>query len=143
MNDMGFEAFSGAVLILANGLFSMSEMAVVTARKSRLQDWARKGNTRAKIALELASAPNRVLSAVQVGITLVGILTGVFSGRSLAAWLAGHLRSIPVVAPYSDALGLALVVMVITYFTLVIGELVLSESRCDIPRESRPSWRYR
>ena len=124
MNNLGFETFVVAVLILANGLFSMSEMAVVTVRKSRLQDWARKGNARAKIALELASAPNRVLSAVQVGITLVGILTGVFSGRSIANALAGQLRSIPMVAAYSEAVSLTIVVIVITYFTLIIGELV-------------------
>jgi putative hemolysin len=124
MSDIGFEILIVSFLILANGVFSLSEMAVVTARKSRLQDWARKGNTRAQVALELASAPNRVLSAVQVGITVVGILTGVFSGRTIADWLATLLRAIPSLEPYSEAVSLAIVVAVITYFTLVFGELV-------------------
>jgi putative hemolysin len=124
MSDIGLEIFIVSLLILANGIFAMSEMAVVTARKSRLQDWARKGSARAKVALELASAPNRVLSAVQVGITLIGILTGAFGGRTIADWLSRRLQSIPMLEPYSHAVGLALVVMAITYFSLVFGELV-------------------
>ena len=121
---MGFEIVVVALLILANGLFAMSEMAVVTSRKSRLQDWARRGNPRAKLALELANAPNRILSAVQVGITLIGILTGAFGGRTIANWLAAQLESIPVVAAYSGAVSVAIVVIAITYFSLVFGELV-------------------
>ncbi len=124
MSDIGLEIFIVSLLILANGVFAMSEMAVVTARKSRLQDWARKGSARAKVALELASAPNRVLSAVQVGITLIGILTGAFGGRTIADWLTRRLQSIPMLEPYSEAVGLALVVMTITYLSLVFGELV-------------------
>jgi putative hemolysin len=76
MSLIGWEILIIFLLIVANGVFAMSEMAVVTARKSRLQDWARKGNAKAKVALELADAPNRILSAVQVGITLIGILSG-------------------------------------------------------------------
>jgi putative hemolysin len=124
MSDIAFEIVLVGLLILVNGLFSMSELAVVTARKSRLQDWARKGNSRAHAALELASTPNRILSAVQVGITAIGILTGVFSGRSLADWFSSVLASIPALAPYSHALSLAIVVAVITYCSLIIGELV-------------------
>lgn len=124
MSDISFEILVVSFLILANGLFSMSEMAVVTARKSRLQDWGQKGNTRAQAALELASAPNRVLSAVQVGITAVGILTGVFSGRTIADWLAALLQTYPMLQTTSKAVSLAIVVTVITYFSLVIGELV-------------------
>src|SRR5918999_3478571 len=112
MSDIGFEILVVSFLILVNGLFSMSEMAVVTARKSRLQDWARKGNTRAQAALELASAPNRVLSAVQIGITAVGILTGVFSGRTIADWLATLLQTFPMLQNTSKGVSLALVVMV-------------------------------
>ncbi len=124
MSDIGFEILVVSFLILVNGLFSMSEMAVVTARKSRLQDWARKGNTRAQGALELASAPNRVLSAVQIGITAVGILTGVFSGRTIADWLGTLLQTFPMLQNTSKGVSLAIVVMVITYFSLVFGELV-------------------
>jgi len=99
-------------------------MAVITARKSRLQDWVSKGNRRAKVALELALAPNRFLSAVQVGITLVGILAGAFAGRSVAQWLAAHIVGIPVIGAYHQEVGLGFVVLTITYFSLVVGELV-------------------
>jgi putative hemolysin len=112
------------LLILANGIFAMSEMAVVTARKSRLQDWANKGDARARAALELANAPNRFLSAVQIGITVIGILAGAFGGRTLAERIAGYLSAVPELEPYSRAIGLGIVVVIITYFSLVIGELV-------------------
>jgi putative hemolysin len=111
-------------LIMANGVFAMSEMAVVTARKSRLQDWANKGDARAGAALELANAPNRFLSAVQIGITLIGILAGAFGGRTLAERIAEYFSGVPGLEPYSRAIGLSVVVMTITYFSLVIGELV-------------------
>ena len=124
MLDIGGEIVIILVLIIVNGLFALSEMAVITARKSRLQDWIKKGNRRAKAALELALAPNRVLSAVQIGITLVGILAGAFAGRGAAQWLANHIAVIPIVGRYHQEIGLGLVVLVITYFSLVIGELV-------------------
>ena len=111
-------------LIMANGVFAMSEMAVVTARKSRLQDWANKGDARARAALELANAPNRFLSAVQIGITLIGILAGAFGGRTLAERIAEYFSAVPGLEPYSRAIGLSVVVMTIAYFSLVIGELV-------------------
>jgi putative hemolysin len=123
MEGLGLEIVIVSILILCNGVFSLSEMAVVTARKSRLQDWAQKGDTRAKLALELANAPNRVLSAVQIGITLIGILTGAFSGRTIANWIAARLESIPVVGAHSDAVSIAIVVIAITFFSLVFGEL--------------------
>ena len=124
MSEIGGEILIIFLLIVANGVFALSEMAVITARKSRLQDWIKKGNRRAKVALELALAPNRFLSAVQVGITLVGILAGAFAGRSVAQWLAGHIVAMPIIGPYHQELGLGLVVVIITYFSLVIGELV-------------------
>ncbi|MGH7826092.1 MAG: hemolysin family protein [Candidatus Binatia bacterium] len=111
-------------LILMNGVFAMSEMAVVTARKSRLEDWAKKGNGRAKTALELAHTPNRFLSAVQIGITLIGILAGAFAGRNLADRLAAYAALVPLLEPFSAEIGLALVVLAITYLSLVVGELV-------------------
>lgn len=123
MAEMGFEIFIIGLLVLFNGVFAMSEMAVVTARKSRLEDWANKGNARAKVALELANAPNRFLSTVQIGITLVGILAGAFGGRTVADRIAAYLNTIPGIEPYGQAIGLAVVVAVITYFSLVVGEL--------------------
>jgi putative hemolysin len=121
---MGFEVIIIALLILANGVFAMSEMAVVTARKSRLLEWARNGDRKAKLALELAQSPSRFLSAVQIGITLIGILTGAFGGRTIADRLATYLKTVSRIAPYSDAIALGMVVIVITYLSLVIGELV-------------------
>lgn len=121
---MGLEILVIFFLILANGIFAMSEMALVTARKSRLQDWASNGNSKARIALELAHAPNRFLSAVQIGITVVGILAGAFGGRTIADRLTAYLLAVPVIEPYGKAAGLGVVVLAITYFSLVIGELV-------------------
>jgi len=124
MSDIGLEISVIFFLILANGVFAMSEMAVVTARKSRLQDWVNKGSAKARVALELANTPNRLLSAVQIGITLIGILVGAFGGRTLADRMATYLSVVPVIEPYSQAVGLGAVVLAITYFSLVIGELV-------------------
>ena len=124
MSLIGWEIVVIFLLIVANGVFAMSEMAVVAARKSRLQDWADKGNAKAKVALELANAPNRVLSAVQIGITLIGILAGAYAGRTIADRIATYLSFIPAIESYSQAVGLGIVVMGITYFSLIIGELV-------------------
>jgi putative hemolysin len=124
MSDPTVEIVFIVLLILANGVFAMSEIAIVTARKSRLQDWASKGNARAKAALDLANAPNQFLSTVQIGITLVGILAGAFAGRAVADWLGGILSAFPRIEPYSRALALGAVVIVTTYFSVIIGELV-------------------
>jgi putative hemolysin len=113
-----------AILILANGVFAMAEIAVVSSRKARLQQWADDGNIRAKYALELAERPNRFLAAVQVGISLIGVLAGAFGGVTIAKAIGTTLQGVPQVAKYGDAIGLAVVVMTITYFSLVIGELV-------------------
>jgi putative hemolysin len=112
------------LLILANGVFAMSETAFVSARKVRLQQWANEGNAKAAAALEFVNSPNRLLSTVQLGITLIGILAGAFGGATIAGALSEKIHAIPWLAPYSDALALALVVIVITYLSLVIGELV-------------------
>jgi putative hemolysin len=124
MSEIAIDVLLIALLILANGVFAMSETAIVTARKSRLQDWATKGNAKAKAALELANTPNRFLLAVQIGITLVVILAGAFAGRTLADRVAEYIAAVPVLEPYSQAIALALVVLGITYCSLVIGELV-------------------
>ena len=124
MSEIGIDVLIIALLILANGVFAMSEMAVVTARKSRLQDWASRGNRRAKTALELANTPSHFLLAVQIGITLVVILAGALGGRTLADHVALYIAFFPVFKPYSQAIALGLVVLSITYFSLVIGQLV-------------------
>jgi putative hemolysin len=112
------------LLIGANGLFSMSELAIVSARRPRLQTLAGKGDRGAAAALELAGDPNRFLSTVQVGITLVSTLAGVFGGATIAENIAGRLESFPSLAPYSETIGLVVVVAGISYLSLVLGELV-------------------
>ena len=112
------------LLLVANGVFAMTEIAMVSARKARLRQLAGQGNPRARMALELAESPNRFLATVQIGITLVGILAGAFGGATIAEEIAKALTGVPVLGAYSNALGLGVVVMVITYFSLVIGELV-------------------
>jgi len=113
-----------AGLIMVNGLFAMSETAVISARKARLQQWANQGNPKARAALELANAPGRFLATIQMGITLVGILAGVFSGATLVNTLAVNLGQVTWFKPYSQAMSLGLVVLGITYLSVVMGELV-------------------
>ncbi len=124
MSSIAFELTVIAVLILANGLFAMSEIAVVSARKTRLQQQAEEGNKRAQAALELANAPNQFLATIQIGISLVGVLAGAFGGATIAGTLSDALEGVALLAPYSDAIGVAVVVLAITYLSLVIGELV-------------------
>jgi len=112
------------LLIIANGVFAMSETAFVSARKVRLQQRANDGDKKAAAALELANSPNRLLSTVQLGITLIGILAGAFGGATVAQAVGVYIRDISWLAPYSDAVALTIVVAGITYLSLVIGELV-------------------
>jgi putative hemolysin len=112
------------VLILVNGVFSMSEIALISARKTRLESAAKRGSESAKAALALASSPNKFLSTVQIGITLIGILTGIYSGENLTEDLRSWLIQFPSVAPYANSLAVVLVLVCITYFSLLLGELV-------------------
>ena len=111
-------------LILINGILAMSELAVVSARRARLQAMAERQVPGARRALKLAENPGRFLSSVQIGITLVGILAGAFSGASLGGRLADWLTSMGMERGWADPVGLGLVVAIITYFSLIIGELV-------------------
>lgn len=111
-------------LTVLNGVFSMSETAIISARKARLQQRAEEGDSKAQAALELAEKPDRFLSTVQVGITLIGILSGAFGGAGLSEKLAATLQGAGVPAKLSQNLGFGLVVLGITYLSLVIGELV-------------------
>lgn len=112
------------LLIVANGVFAMTETAVVSSRKVRLERRAQQGSTGAQTALELVSEPTPLLSTIQIGITLIGIFNGAFGGATISNVLAAYLATIPVLAPYSGALSLAIVVSLITYLSLIIGELV-------------------
>ncbi len=111
-------------MVLANGVFAMSEMAVVSARQARLQYLAERGDSRARAALGLIESPNRFLSTVQIGITLASILAGAFGGATIAEELAGSLSGVPFIGQYGEVLGVAIVVLVTTYLSLVLGELV-------------------
>ena len=112
------------LLLVLNGVFAMSEIAVVASRKIRLQQRAEAGDRGAAAALRLAQDPTQFLSTVQVGITLIGVLAGAFGGASIAEQLAAAFRRTAALAPYAEGLGLGLVVAGITYLSLIIGELV-------------------
>lgn len=107
-----------------NGVFSMSEIALISARKNRLETSAKKGNTSAKTALDLANSPNKFLSTVQIGITLIGILTGIYSGDKITSDVKLFLDGYDFLVPYSANLSVGIVVVVLTFFSLVLGELV-------------------
>jgi putative hemolysin len=111
-------------LILLNGIFSMAEIALVSARKARLEAQAGKGDLRAKEALALANRPDTFLSTIQIGITLIGILTGVFSGEKLKDDFVLFINRFEWLKEYSDGIATAIIVIILTYFSLVLGELV-------------------
>lgn len=112
------------ILIVINGLFAMSEMSLVSSRKARLQKLAAERRVGAKAALKLHEEPSRFLSTVQVGITSVGILSGALGEDALTVPLQQQLIQFPYLAPYADGLALVLTVVLITYFSVVVGELV-------------------
>jgi putative hemolysin len=112
------------LLTLFNGLLAMSEMAVVSSRRGRLQHLAARGSRGAKIVLRLIEDPSRFLSTVQIGITLVGILAGAFSGATFADRLGDWLDTLPGIAPRGDTIAIGVVVVAITYLSLIVGELV-------------------
>lgn len=118
------DVFVIAGLILLNGVFSMSELAIVSARTARLKVAAEEGSRGAQVALDLASNPGKFLSTVQIGITLVGIVAGAYSGASLGGPTGERLAALGVPAEYADNIGFVIVIAITTYFSLVVGELV-------------------
>ncbi len=119
------EAVIILVLIVVNGFFAASEIAIVSARKGRLEQQAEEGNRGAAVALELAQNPNRFLSTVQVGITIISTLAAAFGGANFAEALEPPLvQLLPGVAPYAEPIALGLVVLIISYLSLIVGELV-------------------
>lgn len=124
-SDLTLDFIIIIVLIIANGLFSMTELAIVNAKKRRLEEMGEAGNERAKKAFELAEKPNNMFSTIQIGITLVGILTGLYSGATFSAPLEEFLVAhVPSIEPYATSLSSFIIVAIITYLSLVIGELV-------------------
>jgi putative hemolysin len=121
---MTFDLLFLFLLLVANGVFAMAEIALVASRSVRLEQRVLLGDPKAARALRLKGNPTDFLSTVQVGITLIGILAGAYSGSTLAEPLAALLQSFPAIGPYSETLAFAIVVSLLTYFSLVIGELV-------------------
>src|SRR5262245_38217702 len=112
------------LLIVINGVFVMAEMAVVSSRKPRLQQFANEGSHGAQAALELATNPDRFLATTQIGITLIAILTGAYGERTLTERLAAKFQETPRLAEYSETIAFGVVVIGITYVSLVLGELL-------------------
>lgn len=118
------EALVILALLLLNGVFAASEIAVVTSRRARLEQRAAGGSTGARRALALLDEPTRFLSTVQIGITLIGVLAGAYGGATIAAQLDDRLEQIPALVPFSEAIAFAVVVGAVSFASLVIGELV-------------------
>ena len=112
------------LLIIVNGLLAMSEMAIVSSRKVRLQQLAENGSVGAKVALGLLTNPSNFLASIQIGITLIGIFAGAFGGATIAEELARQFVKIPALSTYSDAIGLGVVVVFVTILSLIVGELL-------------------
>jgi putative hemolysin len=124
MSVIASEIIIIVLLVLANSVFAMAEIAIISCRKPKLRKLAEQGDARAQAALELADSPNRFLSTVQVGITLIGVLAGAFGGATIAREIASALAPFPVFARYGEALGIGAVVFGITLLSVVLGELV-------------------
>ncbi len=124
MSSVLFEIVLIFVLLLANGVFAMTEIAIVSSRRGKLQAMAEGGNKGAAKALELADTPERFLSTVQIGITLIGILASIFGGARIADKLAVTMEGIPWLGQFADNTAFIIVIGALTYFSLVIGELV-------------------
>lgn len=123
-SNLWLEALLILILTMINGFFAASEIAIVSARKNRLEQRAEEGHRGAAAALELAQNPNRFLSTVQVGITIISTLAAAFGGASFAEALRVPLQGVPALAPYASSLALAIVVAAISYLSLIVGELV-------------------
>ena len=120
-------------LVAVNGLFAMAEMALVSARRARLQQRADGGDKGALRALQVVDSPSRFLSTIQIGITLIGVLAGAFGGATVAQELTEVLARVRFLAPYSEGIAVVVVVVVITYLSLVLGELVPKELALNNP----------
>lgn len=123
------------LLILLNGVFSMSEIALVSSRKSKLDTAAKRGDRTAQRAAQHFKNPSKFLSTVQIGITLIGILTGIYSGQELEGNLEAWLAQFEVLKPYSASLSVVIIVILLTYFSLVLGELLPKRIGLTMPEK--------
>ncbi|HMR41422.1 MAG TPA: hemolysin family protein [Ignavibacteria bacterium] len=122
-------------LILLNGIFAMSEIAMVSSRKSRLEAAAKQGDRSAKKALELSRDPGKFLSTVQIGITLIGILLGIYSGEKIEDDLVAYLNQYEMLRQYSETIAISVIVVTLTFFSLVLGELVPKRIGLTMPEK--------
>ena len=124
MNNIFLSILIIFLLIIINGIFAMSEISLISARKVRLQQMSKDGVRSAQVALDISENPNKFLSTVQIGITLIGILSGALGGASISSDLSLIFQDVSWLKPYSEILSVAIVVLLTTYFSLVIGELI-------------------
>ena len=135
MSEFSTELLFIAFLIAMNNLLAMTEAALLAVRKARLQQRVNEGDKKAGIVLKLVENPNQFLSVIQIGITLIDVLTGALTGTTVAVMLERLLKNIPVLAPYSEKIGLVLGVLIITYFSIILGELVPKRLAIQNPEE--------
>jgi putative hemolysin len=112
------------LLILLNGLFSMAEIALVSSRKTKLEIASKNGDKRAAAVLNLSSSPTKFLSTVQIGITLISILTGIYSGDTFKQYLIPVFEQVEQLKPYAETLAVVVITIILTFFTLILGELL-------------------
>ena len=124
MSEFSTEFLIIAILIVMNHILAMTEAALLAVRKARLQQRINEGDIKASIVLRLVETPNQFLSVIQIGITLIDVLTGAITGATIAVMLSRWFENIPKLAPYSESIGLTLGVLIITYFSIILGELV-------------------
>ena len=124
------------LLIFGNGIFSLLEMAIVSSHQSRLEAIADEGSKSAAIVLKLRENPNKMFSTVQFGITLISLLTGVYGGTEMAGPLSVYVAKIPGLEPYAYTISLTSVVVLITYLTIILGEIVPKRIAIDNPEKS-------
>lgn len=135
MSKIILQIFLIIFLILLNGYFSLSEIALISAKKSKLRHWSKQGNKKAQVALSLTRQSSEMLSTIQIGITAIGIFAGAFGGATVAEYIERWLASFPLVSSYAEALSVVLVVIVITYFSLILGELVPKQIALSNPEK--------
>lgn len=135
MSNIILEIFLIIFLILLNGYFSLSEIALISSKKSKLRHWSKQGNKKAHAALSLTRQSSEMLSTIQIGITTIGIFAGAFGGATVAEHIESWLTTFPILAPYAEALSVALVVIVITYLSLILGELVPKQMALSNPEK--------
>ncbi len=135
MSEFSTELLFIAFLIAMNNILAMTEAALLAVRKARLQQRVNEGDKKAGIVLKLVENPNQFLSVIQIGITLIDVLTGAITGATIAVMLARLFETIPMLAPYSEGVGLATGVLIITYFSIILGELVPKRLAIQNPEE--------